>query len=204
MKLQRAGTRLILASASASRRAVLAAAGLVFEVCPSGVDEAAVKRSAAGDATAVALLLADFEGLRQWRALAPDALVIGADQILVCDGAQFDKPDDADAAARQLRALRGKTHELATAVVCFAEGVRIWQHTETPRLTMRDFSEDFLRIYLAAEGEAVTSTVGAYRIEGLERPAVRFDRRWRLHTAVLGLPLLPLLEFLRRRCVLVP
>src|ERR1700722_3790791 len=126
VKLQRAGARLSLAGPSASRRAVLAAAGLVFEVCPSGVDEAAVKRSAAGDATAVALLLADLKAQAVAR-MAPDALVIGADQILVCDGARFDKPDDADAAARQLRALRGKTHELATAVVCFAEGVRIWQ-----------------------------------------------------------------------------
>lgn len=198
--LQRADSRLILASASASRRAVLAAAGLTFEVHPSGIDEAAVKRSAQGDVTTVALLLADLKAQAVARR-EPDALVIGADQILVCDGTWFDKPDDADAAAHQLRALRGKTHQLATAVVCYAEGRRVWQHAEAPRLTMRDFSEDFLRIYLAAEGEAVTSTVGAYRIEGLGAQlfaAIDGD-----HTAVLGLPLLPLLGFLRKQQIIV-
>lgn len=194
MTLQCAGTRLILASASASRRGLLAAAGLTFEVHPSGVDEAEVKRSPDRDAIATALVLADLKA----RAVAvkePDALVIGADQILVCDGAWFDKPADTEAAANQLRMLRGRTHELATAVVAYAKGARVWQHTETPRLTMRHFSEAFLQEYLAAEGEAVASTVGAYRLEGLG--AHLFTSTDGNHATILGLPLLPLLGFLR-------
>ncbi len=173
---QVSGRRLILASASASRRTLLEAAGLTFEVRPSGVDEDEVKQSADGDAIATALLLADLKAKAVARK-EPDALVIGADQILVCDGVWFDKPVDTGAAADQLRMLRGRTHELATAVVCHADGVRIWQHAESPRLTMRQFSEAFLQDYLAAEGEAVTSTVGAYRLERVRRPFVHLDRR---------------------------
>jgi len=201
--LQRPAQRLILASASTSRRALLAAAGLSFAVQPAPIDEAAAKRSArASGATAAeaALLLADLKA-RHVAQAAPDAMVIGADQILVCDGAWFDKPPDIAAAREQLRTLRGRSHELATAVVCQAGQTRVWHHIAQPHLTMRDASDAFIDAYLQAEGDDVTGTVGAYRLEG--RGAHLFIRVKGEHSAVLGLPLLPLLAFLRQHGVLM-
>jgi len=201
--LQRPAPRLILASASTSRRALLAAAGLSFAVQPAPIDEAAAKRSArASGATAAeaALLLADLKA-RHVAQAAPDAMVIGADQILVCDGAWFDKPPDIAAAREQLRTLRGRSHELATAVVCQAGQTRVWHHIAQPHLTMRDASDAFIDAYLQAEGDDVTGTVGAYRLEG--RGAHLFIRVEGEHSAVLGLPLLPLLGFLRQHGVLM-
>jgi nucleoside triphosphate pyrophosphatase len=201
--LQRPAPRLILASASTSRRALLAAAGLSFAVQPAPIDEAAAKRSArASGATAAeaALLLADLKA-RHVAQAAPDAMVIGADQILVCDGAWFDKPPDIAAAREQLRTLRGRSHELATAVVCQAGQTRVWHHIAQPHLTMRDASDAFIDAYLQAEGDDVTGTVGAYRLEG--RGAHLFIRVEGEHSAVLGLPLLPLLAFLRQHGVLM-
>ena len=201
--LQRPTPRLILASASTSRRALLAAAGLSFAVQPAPIDEAAAKRSArASGATAAeaALLLADLKA-RHVAQAAPDAMVIGADQILVCDGAWFDKPPDIAAAREQLRTLRGRSHELATAVVCQAGQTRVWHHIAQPHLTMRDASDAFIDAYLQAEGDDVTGTVGAYRLEG--RGAHLFIRVEGEHSAVLGLPLLPLLAFLRQHGVLM-
>jgi septum formation protein len=201
--LQRPAPRLILASASTSRRALLTAAGLSFAVQPAPIDEAAAKRSArASGATAAeaALLLADLKA-RHVAQAAPDAMVIGADQILVCDGAWFDKPPDIAAAREQLRTLRGRSHELATAVVCQAGQTRVWHHIAQPHLTMRDASDAFIDAYLQAEGDDVTGTVGAYRLEG--RGAHLFIRVEGEHSAVLGLPLLPLLGFLRQHGVLM-
>jgi septum formation protein len=201
--LQRPTPRLILASASTSRRALLTAAGLSFAVQPAPIDEAAAKRSArASGATAAeaALLLADLKA-RHVAQAAPDAMVIGADQILVCDGAWFDKPPDIAAAREQLRTLRGRSHELATAVVCQAGQTRVWHHIAQPHLTMRDASDAFIDAYLQAEGDDVTGTVGAYRLEG--RGAHLFIRVEGEHSAVLGLPLLPLLAFLRQHGVLM-
>jgi septum formation protein len=194
--LQRAGPRIILASASASRRALLAAAGLTFDVQAADVDEAMVKRDALVEgvnAETAALRLADLKAAVVRH--ESDALVIGADQILVCNGVWFDKPVDATAARDQLRALRGRCHVLVTAVVCHQGAIRVWDYVAMPRLVMRDFSDVFLDQYLAAEGDAVISAVGAYRLEG--RGIQLFDAVEGEHTAVLGLPMLPLLAFLR-------
>ncbi len=201
--LQRAAPRLILASASASRRALLAAAGLSFEVRPADIDEAEVKRTArAGGASAAeaATLLATLKA-QHVAELAPDALVIGADQILVCEGIWFDKPHDVAVARDQLCALRGRSHVLVTAVVCQRAAQTIWCHVSEPRLTMREVSNKFLDEYLTLEGNDVTSTVGAYRLEG--RGSHLFSEVQGEHSAVLGLPLLALLGFLRQIDILL-
>ncbi len=203
MMLQHPEPPLILASASVSRRNLLAAAGLRFKVEPARVDETAVKRAAQADrrsAADTALALADLKATRV-SADNPTALVLGADQILLCDGAWFDKPEDRAAARAQLLTLRGRSHILATAVVCHHGGTRLWHHLAEPRLTMRDFSDAFLDAYLAVEGDTVTSTVGAYRLE--ERGAHLFERIEGDHAAILGLPLLPLLCFLRHHGLLI-
>jgi septum formation protein len=199
---QHPAQRLILASASASRRALLAAAGLTFDVRAADIDEAEIKRGALAEGLRVedtALRLADLKAMvvARWE---PEALVIGADQILVCGGVWYDKPSDVAAAREQLRALRGRSHELVTAVVCHHAGVPVWHNVATPRLVMRDFSEAFLEGYLAAEGGTVTSTVGAYRLES--RGVQLFDSIDGDYSAILGLPLLPLLSFLRRERLL--
>ena len=197
MNLQAPAPRLILASGSIPRGALLAAAGLTFETRVAAVDEAEVKRGAraAGlDAAAVALLLARLKAERV-ASKVPDALVIGADQLLVCEDRWFDKPADVSEARRHLLALRGRTHTLVTAILCQHGANMVWQHVARPTLTMRAFSEAFLDEYLAIEGTALTATVGAYRLEGLG--AHLFDRITGDHAAILGLPLLPLLRFLR-------
>ncbi|WP_191083118.1 Maf family protein [Roseococcus microcysteis] len=189
--------RLVLASQSASRRALLTAAGLEFEALPAAVDEATIKESARAEGMAVAeaaTLLADAKAARIARK-HPDAVIIGADQILVCEGEWFDKPEDVEAAHAHLTRLRNKPHELVTAVVVWREGERAWHHVARPKLVMRDFSDAFLDAYLAREAEFVTQSVGAYRLEGLGLQLMR-DIKGE-HTAILGLPMLPLLAYLR-------
>lgn len=189
--------RLILASQSLSRRALLEGAGLDFEAMPAAVDEAAIKESARAEgvsAADTAILLADAKAARIARR-HPEATIIGADQLLVCEGEWFDKPEDLAAARAHLLKLRNRAHELMTAVVVWRSGRRAWHHLATPRLAMRDFSEDFLDDYLAREGGFVTQSVGAYRLEGMGIQLMR-DIRGE-HTAILGLPLLPLLAYLR-------
>nr|WP_170141568.1 Maf family protein [Humitalea rosea] len=200
--MQASDPRLVLASASSSRAALLRAAGLVFTAEAAHVDETALKAAAQAEgipAADTAVMLADAKAQRLSRRY-PEALVIGGDQMLVCEDHWFDKPADMAAARAQLEALRGRTHALPTALVCWREGQRIWHHVATPKLTMRGFSDALLEAYLEIEGEAVLHSVGGYRIEG---PGLQlFERIEGAQDAILGLPMLPLLGFLRQHGVL--
>ncbi len=192
----------ILASASTARRAMLRAAGLQLDVRPARIDEAAIKQAAlaAGMAPADAAL----ELARQKAAVIatekPDAIVIGADQLLVCEKRWFNKPEDEDSTRRQLIALRGRTHRLVTAVVCQQGSAWQWQHVEQPQLTMRDFSDAFLETYLRQEGEAIWHCVGGYRLEG--PGAQLFTAITGDYFTIIGLPLLPVLARLRQAGVM--
>jgi septum formation protein len=173
---------------------LLRAAGLVFDSVAPRVDETALKRAARGlgeSAENAALRLARSKA----EAVDRPGLVIGCDQILVCDGVWFDKPGDLATARANLLALRGRAHRLATAVAVLRDGAELFRHVASPTLTMRDFSERFLSSYLAADGEHVLGCVGAYRVEGLGLHL--FESIDGEHGAILGLPLLPLLGFLR-------
>ena len=186
---------LVLASGSAARRALLHAAGLVFRVQPADVDEAAIKAAMRSDGASpdeTALALADAKAASVG---AAGELVIGADQLLVCEGEWFDKPPDLAAARGQLQRLQGRRHDLVTAVSCWRESQRVWHQVVRPALWMRDFSDTFLAAYLAAEGEALLGSVGAYRLEGLG--VHLFEAVEGEHAAVLGLPITALLRFLR-------
>ena len=191
--------RVILASASTARAALLRAACIDFRAEPAAVDEAALKRASheAGDSAIDCAMALALEKACCVSHRHPAALVIGADQILVAGTEWFDKPADLADACAQLRALRGRTHWLATAVCVVRRGARLWCATSAPELTMRRFSDGFLAGYIAAEGEAVLGSVGAYRLEG--RGVQLFSRIAGDHFAVLGLPLIELLGFLREQ-----
>ncbi len=194
----RAGTpRLVLASASAARQALLRHAGVDFTSRPAQIDEDEVKRALraeGADAPAAAETLAELKAQRVSR-LEPGALVVGADQMLVCGDVWFDKPPDLEQAAAQLRALAGKQHRLCSAVCVVRDGTRLWHLRDEARMTMRPFGEAFVRDYLAAVGTQALASVGCYQLEG--RGVQLFSRVEGDFFTVLGLPLLPLLAFLR-------
>ena len=194
---RRAPPRLILASASATRRRMLCDAGVTFETAPAGIDESAVRDSMAAEgagAADMAAALAELKALRVSQR-EPDALVVGADQILALDGRRFDKPGGLAAARECLLALRGREHILDTAACAALGGAVVWRVRAKARLTVRDFSDGFLERYLAACGAEDFATVGAYRVES--RGAQLLSRIEGDRFAILGLPLLELLEFLR-------
>ncbi|MDA0229460.1 MAG: Maf family nucleotide pyrophosphatase [Proteobacteria bacterium] len=188
---------LILASASTARAQLLRGAGLTFETRPSDVDEDELKTTMKAEgAEATAGALAELKA-RHVAKQAPGSLVIGADQLLDCKGDWFDKARDRDDADKQLRFLRGKDHRLFTSVCAVQDGACLWRFTGAPRLKMRDFSDSFIESYLESAGDEAFGCVGAYRLEGLG--AQLFAEIEGDYFTILGLPLLPLLDFLRSR-----
>ena len=193
----------VLASASSSRAQILRDAGVPFEVDQASVDEDAVKQSMRAEGAnveAVAVALAELKAMRV-SPRHPEALVIGADQMLDCDGVWFDKPVNMEQAHAHLIALAGRSHELITASCVAVNGSVIWRYIDKARLTMRQFSGPFINAYLKECGDSVLGSVGAYRVEGLGIQL--FSRIEGSHFTILGLPLIPLLDLLRAHQVVV-
>ncbi|MFB0875617.1 MULTISPECIES: nucleoside triphosphate pyrophosphatase [unclassified Sphingobium] len=194
---------IVLASQSASRRAMLTAAGVPFEPLSPQVDEEAAKDALRGDgldARALADALAELKALRVSRR-APGTLVLGCDQTLsLDDGSMIDKAVDRADAARILRLLSGRVHHLHSAAVIAMNGDPVWRHIERVRMTVRPLSDTFIEAYLDADWEQLRWCVGCYRIEG--PGAQLFSKVEGSQFAIQGLPLLPLLDFLRVRGVL--
>lgn len=192
-------TRLILASASASRRRMLAQAGVVVEALPARIDEETIRIALQAEGAKprdVADTLAEMKA-RKLAERNPDALVIGSDQVLEFEGEVWAKADDRAGARAQLARLRGGTHRLLSAVVLYHEGKPIWRHLAEVRLTMRVFSDAYLDAYLDRNWDEVRHSVGAYHLEG--EGARLFSEVQGDYFTVLGLPLLPLLNYLALR-----
>ena len=195
-------TPVLLASRSASRAAILKGAGVAFETAVSGVDETAAKErllAAGADPKAIAARLAEMKALAV-SAARPEALVIGADQTLDLAGRLYDKAESLAEARERLLELRGQTHLLHSAVVVARAGASVWRVIESPRLTMRAFSDAYLDSYLDRLGETLLGSVGCYQLEG--EGAQLFERIEGDYFAILGLPLAPLLGCLRDAGVL--
>lgn len=190
-------SQIILASGSRIRADMLRDAGIAVEIVPSDVDEGEIKEDCARqghDIPDMAMRLAQAKASAVSRQ-HPDAYVIGADQILGLDAAPFDKPATMTQAAERLRVLSGRTHTLHSAACIIKNGAPLWQALSQPTLTMRTLAQQDIENYLAATGDIVLSSVGAYQLE--KQGARLFTAVQGDYFAILGLPLLPLLAFLR-------
>jgi len=189
--------RIILASESPTRIALLRAAGIPFEALPPRIDERGIEaplRAAGKSSAEVALALAEAKAVGLGKADRA-AIVIGADQTLECEGRQWSKPANLDEARSQLLTLSARTHELHSAIAGVRGGSVVWRHLDSARLTMRPLSLAFIRTYLDTVGEAALTSVGAYQIEG--QGLQLFEEIKGDHFTILGLPMLPLLKWLR-------
>jgi septum formation protein len=195
--------KLVLASQSASRRAMLDAAGVCFEAVAAQVDEASAKESLAAGGISprdLADALAELKALKVSR-LVPQALVLGSDSLVALDdGSLLDKPESRAQAADHLRRMSGKTHSIYSAAVIAEGGRPVWRQVDRARLEVRPLSEAFIQAYLDREWPAIAGCVGCFRIEG---PGVQlFSRTEGSQFTILGMPLLPVLDYLRVRGVL--
>jgi len=193
---------IVLASGSAIRQTLLANAGVRFTADPVRLDEDAIRASLTADGAPprdIADALAEAKA-RRGAARSPSALVIGCDQVLAFEDRILAKPADLDEAADQLRMLRGKRHMLLSAAVIYEDGQPVWRHIGQVRLVMRPFSDTYLQDYLARQGASVLESVGAYKLE--EEGVRLFAQVDGDYFTVLGLPLLPLLNYLTTRGVL--
>ncbi len=196
--------RLILASKSQARIALLSNAGLAFETEPAEVCETTLKSQRLAESATPAAIAADLADAKAIEVSSryPSALVLGGDQTLDLQGRLFDKPADLNEARLQLLELRGRTHKLHAAVSLASHGQVVWRTLETATLHVRAFSDAFLADYLAAEADEIIHCVGAYRLEGLG--AQLFDRIEGDYFTILGLPLLSVLQVLRSKGALAP
>lgn len=192
---------IILASGSASRRSLLAGAGVQAQSIKPNVDEDAAKKAMRSEGLSVsnqAMRLAEMKAVKVSSQV--QGLVIGGDQMLNLEGEAFDKPINLEGAAKHLKKLSGKTHTLETAIVIAENGEPIWRHMARPHLTVRTLSDAFIGSYIKSCGPPLLTTVGAYQLEGLG--AQLFSKIEGDYFSILGLPLLPLLDYLRIRNVL--
>ena len=195
------GLNVVLASGSESRRMLLANAGVAATNIKPNVDEDAAKMAFRAEGLRVsdqAMRLAELKAIKVSR--NQPGLVIGGDQMLDLEGVAFDKPVDMDEAANHLRRLSGKAHKLQTAIVIAENGEPVWRHLTAPKLTVRPLDEPFIARYLETAGPDILKTVGAYQLEGIG--AQLFSRIEGDYFSILGLPLLPLLDYLRVRGVI--
>jgi len=190
-------TDIVLASASKARSKLLLGAGLSFTINPADLDEKTIKtkfRTEKRTACETAVALAEAKALHVSKN-KPESLVIGADQMLDCEGVWYDKSGSPEVLLEHLKSLRGKTHHLVVGVAVAKGGEILWRYEDSTKLVMRDFSDEFLEDYVGSVGYLVEGSVGGYHLEGLG--VHLFEEINGDYFSILGLPLLPLLRFLR-------